>query len=84
MQFEDENSNIEENFFRNDELLHREKLLTYLPALVQSLKLEQQELIKMYFYDGLSYSDIGQALGITKQSAFEKMRTILKKLKKLL
>jgi len=38
-------------------------------------------MIKMAFYENKSYVEIGQFFGISKQSAYERMQTILKKLK---
>lgn len=82
MQFADEDSNIEEQLITKEERLEKDKLLILLQGAVASLKPYQRKMVKMAFYENKSYSEIGQAFGISKQSAFERMQTILKKLKK--
>lgn len=82
MQFADEDSNIEEKLITKEEQLEKDKLLILLQGAVASLKPYQRKMVKMAFYENKSYSEIGQAFGISKQSAFERMQTILKKLKK--
>lgn len=84
MQFVDEDSNVELQFIEKEESFEKRKLLIHLQDAVDSLKPYQREMIKMCFYQDKSYSEIGQAFGISKQSAFERMQTILKKLKKFL
>ena len=82
MQFADEDSNIEEQLITKEERLEKDKLLILLQGAVASLEPYQRKMVKMAFYENKSYSEIGQAFGISKQSAFERMQTILKKLKK--
>ena len=82
MQFADEDSNIEEKLITKEDRLEKDKLLILLQGAVASLKPYQRKMVKMAFYENKSYSEIGQAFGISKQSAFERMQTILKKLKK--
>ena len=82
MQFADEDSDIAEQLITKEERLEKDKLLILLQGAVVSLEPYQRKMIKMAFYENKSYSEIGQAFGISKQSAFERMQTILKKLKK--
>ena len=84
MQFADEENDIENKLILKEEQEEQRKKLFRLKNAVSSLEPEQQKIIKMSFYENKSYSEIGQALGISKQSAFDRMQTILKKLKKLL
>lgn len=84
MQFFDESPTIEELLVEKENDIERNTALISLQDAVASLKPYQQEMIKMFFYENKSYVEIGQAFGISKQSAFERMQTILKKLKKLL
>jgi len=84
MQFADEKNDIENKLILKEEQEEQRKKLFRLKNAVSSLEPEQQKIIKMSFYENKSYSEIGQALGISKQSAFDRMQTILKKLKKLL
>lgn len=81
MQFIDEDSNIEEQIILKEEQIEKRKLLIILQDAMTSLQPYQRKMIKMAFYDNKSYAEIGQAFGISKQSAFERMQTILKKLK---
>ena len=84
MQFADEKNDIENKLILKEEQEEQRKKLFRLKNAVSSLEPEQQKIIKMSFYENKSYSEIGQALGISKQSAFDRMQTIFKKLKKLL
>jgi len=81
MQFIDEKSNIEEQLILKEEQVERRKLLILLQEAVASLQPSQRKMIKMAFYENKSYVEIGQFFGISKQSAYERMQTILKKLK---
>jgi len=81
MQFIDEESDIEFQFAQKEECVEKSKLLINLQDAVDSLKPYQRKMVKMFFYQNKSYSEIGQALGVSKQAIHQRMETILKKLK---
>lgn len=82
MQFVDDESDVELKFIEQEECAEKRELLINLQDAIDSLNPNQRKMVKMFFYQNKSYSEIGQAFGISKQSAFERMQTILKKLKK--
>ncbi len=42
---------------------------------------KQQEVLKLYFFDDLSYSEIGELLNISKQAVFDTINKAAKRLK---
>lgn len=81
MQFVDDESDVELQFIKQEERVEKSKLLIHLQDAVGSLNPYQRKMVKMFFYQNKSYSEIGQALGVSKQAIHQRMETILKKLK---
>ena len=52
--------------------------------LIAALDGEYQEIIRLHFIDGLSLSEAARALGINKAAAFERLRTAIRRLRKML
>lgn len=84
----DENSNPVDEFERKEEerlaMVEREEQRVIIENAMDSLTPQQQEVVKMAFYDNMSYSEIAAELGITKTSVHERMKNAEKNIKKWL
>ena len=84
VQFKDERPNAEEQMEERHTRRERDALLFALGKAMKILSPEQQRIVQMKFYEGRNETEIGRILGITKQSAQDRVKVILKKLKKVL
>jgi RNA polymerase sigma-70 factor (ECF subfamily) len=75
LQFIDETTNVERNYFR---MTARVKLC----KAMQMLNSQQKDLIRRVFFNGEKYTAIAKDLGVSRQSVKERLNWILKKLKK--
>jgi len=82
IQFIDENSNIEEIYFEKENRMLTQKRIKTLHTAMKSLSPKQQKIVELAFYKNKTHSEIGQAMGVSKQSIQQQMQTIYKKLKK--
>jgi RNA polymerase sigma factor (sigma-70 family) len=84
MQFIDEESDIEFHLIAEEERKEKDKLFHSLKKALSTLNVEQQKIVKLKFYENKDETEIGRILGITKQSAQDRLKVIYKKLKKFL
>ena len=79
-----ESEGLDEQYIADEEQTERDGLVKVLLAVLPTLQPEQQKIVRMKFYEGKNETEIGRLLGITKQSVQDRIKVILKKLKKLL
>lgn len=84
MQFVDEESDPENQLIEKEEQIEKDKRLIRLRKVIKLLDPNQQKIVKLKFYENKNETEIGRILGVTKQSAQDRLKVIYKKLKKLL
>lgn len=84
VQFKDERASVQEEMEERHTRRERDNLLFALGKAMKILTPEQRRIVQMKFYEGRNETEIGRILGITKQSAQDRVKVILRKLKKVL
>jgi len=74
---EDPNSYVEEHFFRN---MDNRRLYNA----IAKLNTDQQDLLRSVFFNGKTFQEIADELGLAKQTVHGRYETVLRKLKKFL
>lgn len=81
MYFPDTRINIEEEYIRREE---EQEMKAKLHKAIKMLNSRQQEIVKLYFWQGKTQEEIAEIYGIDRTSIAHAMRRILRKLKEFL
>lgn len=84
MQFEEAGGNFEELLIAKEEQKERKKLLFVLKKALKILNTDQQNIIKMKFFEGKNDTDISRIIGISRQAVQCRLETIFAKIKKFI
>lgn len=75
---------LDGNFIDEQNIFEEINNKTDIESEINKLPEDEQKIVRLYFYYGYTYKEIGEVMGYLPQMAYKKMKTILGKLRKII